>query len=411
MAQVWSPLALLFSLVALLWLPRRPGLATAAFALALLTKPMAVFALPTAVALAWTGAGSQPGREPTAERFEWPARWRWLALWTLLCALFAAVQIGVFTDSGQDPGRTFGVLERMRLMGSIALRYLVMAATSFGVSVAQEPMRPVAWSDPWFLASIPVLAALGARTAFVLRTRRLEAVGAVFALAAFAPVSQLFPFLHPLADRYLYFILPGLLLAALAAGRERLDRTGHDRERRVRAARVAGFAALALCAAFAVRSHDRASLWRSETAQLAEAARNFPDGIAAHLLRARERGAAGDAAGEIAALEAAEERGFVLHGTGLAHPSFGRVRNDPRYAAYRDAMAGRTLARIASKPRATQLDLRDAALLHELRGERDAAVAAVDRALALGGPLEPLLRVDRERLLAAPGDPAPDAVR
>ena len=54
-----------------------------------------------------------------------------------------------------------------------------------------------------------------------LARRELEAAFWVAAAASFAPVSQVFPFLNPVADRYLYCILPGLIGGALCWGRER----------------------------------------------------------------------------------------------------------------------------------------------------------------------------------------------
>jgi hypothetical protein len=60
--QLKTNVALALSLGALLLLPRRPGLATALFALGLLTKASALFALPMAAALAWVRRGDA-GRE------------------------------------------------------------------------------------------------------------------------------------------------------------------------------------------------------------------------------------------------------------------------------------------------------------------------------------------------------------
>jgi len=400
MCQVWSPLALIFSLLALLWLEQRPARATLAFALALLTKPMAVFALPAAAALAWVRerrAAEAKTPSDKAQDSPRPSPWPWIAAWGGLCVLYAVAQIFAFLDSGQIQTAPLSPGTRFRFMAVLALRYLVMAATSFGVSAAQEPAIPGSFRDPLFLLALPVLLLLGLRLLRTLRDRRPEAVGWVFALAAFAPVSQVFPFLHPFADRYLYFILPGLLAAVLLPGAGALQRIRDPRRRR-RCERAVFALAIALCALFAARSFGRARLWQSDDALFEDAARHFPDGICAHLLRARERGGLGDAEGEIRELRAAVERGQLFSTSSLGNPSLQRVRDDPRYRAFFLEVSAQGLELIAKKGRKTQLDLREAARWHELRGETPEALASVEEALALGGPLDATLRADDARL-------------
>jgi len=398
MSQVWSPLALVFSLLALRWLDARPALATAAFVLAMLTKPVAVFALPVAAVLEWLrGVEARRPGPPAHAPSPDASRWPWILGWTVLAGLYMTAQIFTFLDSSQITQAPLPIALRLRFVAVVALRYLLMAATSYGVSVAQQPPLPRSWLDPWWLASLPVLALLGFRFVRTLRERTPEAAAWMFALAGFAPVSQIFPFLYPLADRYLYFILPGLLAAVLLWGRAALGRaTDAARRRRIEGVLLAS--SVVLCALFSQRSLERARIWKSEDLQVREAARNFPDGISAHLQRALERGEAGDADGEMAELRAAGERGFVFTSTALVHPSFRRLRDDPRYRPLLRTMIGRTLELIARKPRESQSDLREVAICHELLGEIPEALNAVTRGLALGGPLDGSLRSDRERL-------------
>ena len=100
---------------------------------------------------------------------------------------------------------------RVRSIPAFAARYLVMASTSLGVAAFQEPPPALSWLDPWWLGGAVALAALAWRFAVVARARRPEAAFWLWAAVSYAPVCQIFPFVYPLGDRYLYFILPGLL--------------------------------------------------------------------------------------------------------------------------------------------------------------------------------------------------------
>jgi hypothetical protein len=91
-SQQKTTVSVALALAALLALPRHGLVATALFALALLTKASAAFALPMAAGFAWaahprTGAGSAgPAGAPRGA----PERtWLWLGVWTLLLAGYA----------------------------------------------------------------------------------------------------------------------------------------------------------------------------------------------------------------------------------------------------------------------------------------------------------------------------------
>jgi hypothetical protein len=411
MSQLWSPVGLALALGALLALPRRPALATLLFGLALLSRPTAVFALPTGAALEWwrsrpRGGGAREG--PAA-----PARWPWLGLWAALVAGFAVAQVAAFIESEARAPAGETPLDHLRAMAVIALRYLVMAATSYGVAAFQEPVFPTSWLDPWALAAAAVLLLLAARLARTLRRRSAEAVGWVMALAGFAPVSQLFRFPFPIADRYLYFIMPGLLAAGILACEAALARIGGGAlggaggGRRRAASAVALVAALVVAIGFGLRAHERAAIWRAEETVLVDAALASPTGTLALLLASRQAAQAGDVEGAIAPLREAAARDWDWYDGLLAHPLYAPVSGDPRFRSFIAELAGARIEKSRRLVRVTQLDLSAVAAAHELRGELEPALEALERALALGGPLDAELRARagslRARLAAKSG--------
>jgi hypothetical protein len=230
-----------------------------------------------------------------------------------------------------------------------------------------------------------------------LAQRRVEGAFWVWAAAAWAPVSQVFPFLHPMGDRYLYFILPGLLGGALLWGTAALRRLAPPAP----ALRLAATALAALLlVAFGAASHARARIWRSEASLAADAARHHPEGISASLIRARDAARQGDVAGCVAGLRAALARGFDGFLALGSDPSYAPVRQSPEFQAVTAEVAGRWLERNLLNEDPTQADLRVRGLAHFARGDLDAAVAAMESALGAGGPLDAAVREDLRRLAA-----------
>jgi len=388
MSQLKTTASMVFALAALLAFPKRATLATVCFVLALLAKPIAVFALPVAALTVWSR------REPMP--------WRWLALWALLFVAFSISELSVHQRSGAAEAvlyQTPWVLVRTIL--ALGMRYLVMAATAVGVSAFHEPDPAYALGDPWWLASLAALSLLAWRSWIAARRRNIELSYWVWALVAFAPVSQIFPFLYPLADRYLYFILPGLLGGALLAGREGFERAlGRGRSAALRS-RVAW--ALAGCGAIAliplgVQSHARAAIWRSSTLLLADAARNYPDGVSASLLRAKRAAQQGDGPAAASALRAAYERGFNQFEQLLGDSGLSSVHDDPAFKAVISDMAQGWIESIATREVPSQGELRMVARAHVVRGEYVQAAEALRRALALGGRMDDQIRTDIENL-------------
>jgi hypothetical protein len=275
-----------------------------------------------------------------------------------------------------------------------------MATTSLGLSAFHEPEPARSLLDPWWLAALPALGLLGWRALHVARARRPEAGWWIFAAVSFGPVSQIFPFLYPLADRYLYFILPGLIGGALCALCELGQRLPAARRR------AAGLAALALgialCGLFAARTVARAALWRSPALLLADAARNYPQGVSAHLSIARAAAQQGDAEATAQALRVALGRGFNRFEQLAADPVYASVRDSAPFQAVLRDMAAFWIEAGRGWRDPSQGELRKLASAHALRGERDEAVALLRRALEVGGPFDAAIQDDLRQLGAAP---------
>jgi hypothetical protein len=376
--------ALTFCLAALLAWRRHPGAATALFGLGLLTKASAACALPMAAAFSWV---RRDGRRHGV----------WLGIWAGLLVLYAIPQVGAIRHLGGVEVEAFGdPWVHLRTVAAVGARYLAMAATGYGVSAFQEPAPATSWLDPWWLAALPAGALLGWRTLWSLRRRREEAAWWIGAAAAFVPVSQLFPFLNPVADRYLYFILPGLLGGTLLAAFATRRRAAPGRSARS----LLALAACSLALVFAVQASARARLWQNETYLLLDAARHYPDGSTAHYLRARSAAREGDAARAAAALRLAAERGLDTWEAILGDPAFAGIRGDPAFLAVIREVAGRWLEIAARRGYATQPALLAAARAHIVREEYAEAESALEAALRAGGPQRERVGAELARLRA-----------
>lgn len=370
-SQLKSVLGLGLACAALLLEPRRPALAALVFAAALLAKFQAAFALPVAAVALWA---ERPVRAPRGRRATW------LGVWALALVAVAVPQLEAFARMGHAEVSSAGA--RGPFLLALLGRYAALAATSGGASAFHEPDAPAGWGEPWVLLGLAVGAAGAARAFVALARRDVEAAFWVWAAAALVPVSQLLPFRYPMADRYLYFALPGLLGALGLALRAPLARALDDPLRRLALAAPA----LALLAAFAVRSEARAALWRSELALVRDAAAHYPDGIAASRLRAREAAARGDVEGAVAALRAARDRGFDRFLDVERDPQLAALRDDPRFAAVVAELAGAWIDAVASRADLMAEERLMLGEAHRVRGEWDAALARLAEAAAAPDP-------------------------
>jgi hypothetical protein len=368
----------------------RPALATLLFACALLSKPHAVFVLPTAAAFAWV----------------WRDRSRigWLAAWCALFALYALPELLAFREySGYQPQEALDLGLRIRSVGAIAARYAWMAATSLNVAAFAQPDPPASWLDPWWLAGAALLAGLGWRTLTTLRARREEGAYWVFAATAFAPVSQLFPFLFPIADRYLYFALPGLVGAIFLALRDLSLRvaanSGAAAERNLR---IAGaLTGVVLAALFAIRSEARVRLWREPTLLFLDSARHYPDGYPAQMMRARRAAQQGNAAEAADALRAAHARGASDFMAVAQDPALAPIAASPEFAAVLQEMAQRFVETNPVRDDTDQATLHLLAHAEMIRGNARGAAQALAAAIRAGGLQDDVLRQELAELVAS----------
>jgi hypothetical protein len=398
-SQLKTSSAMILMLLALFSHPRRPLLGALLFALALLAKPTAAVGLFVLIGFEWvrtrrTEAGS-------AELQPSPWRWGWIAVWAVILLLFAVAEFAAFSQTAARAGPLYEDLGvRYRSVFANALRYLVLASTSRGLSTFQEPAPAESFLDPWFLGSLVVLALLGWRTLVVLRRRSVEAVFWLWSVVSFAPVCGVIPLPYPMADRYLYYMLPGLIGGLLFAGPELVSRVAGALGRGIEPKLWLGLklATALLILVFAMRSFDRAYVWRAPFFVMADAEKNYPQGTAAKTRQATRAALVGDADTAVAALRAAYARGYnrLDH---LLGPQYNRIQDDAAFQALKREMAREWVDRVEVRPSPSQVELRAAAQGYVVLGELDAAVRAIERALEVGGPVdEEILHRDLERM-------------
>ena len=267
-----------------------------------------------------------------------------------------------------------------------------MAVSGYGVSAFQEPEPSLSWLDPWWVMALPTGALLLGRVVVTLRRGSPEAAWWVAAAVSFAPVSQLLPFLYPVADRYLYFILPGLLGGVLFLW-ERLRPRLPDA-----APRLATLLVSAGCLLFAWQGAARAALWQGEMRLMLDAAAHYPRGGMAAFLEARSAAQQGDVDTAVDRLRWAADHGIDRFLVYSGDPGLAPIRNTPEFRAFVHELAGRWIEQARHRGHGTQPELRMVALAHLQRGELEAAERVFEQALAVGGPMEPLVRAEFEQL-------------
>jgi hypothetical protein len=388
-SQLKSSSALVVSLLAILLHPRRPLLALVAFALALFAKPFSAFALPIVALLGWRRSG-------TGE--DW--HWRWLLGWVLVVLVFAGVESAAFSQSaGLAPPLYEDLVVRYSTILSLALRYLLMALFGIGLSIFHEPPPVASLADPWLLVGLLAVGLLGWRLVVSLRRSGDEPVYWLWAAISFAPLSGVLPLPYPMADRYLYFVLPGLIGATLLAWQDVRPRVAAWLGDNVRAAAVAGRVALALWLVyFAAVSHGRAAVFQSTETLMADSERNYPDGAAANTRKAHRAAMRGDRASAIQYLRAAHARGYNRVDNLLADPAYAAMQSDPEFIELKFAMADDWIDRLSLDPAPSHYKARALAQAYIVKGELQTALDVIVAASERPGPIGDELRADAEDL-------------
>jgi hypothetical protein len=232
-----------------------------------------------------------------------------------------------------------------------------------------------------------------------LRREGDESVYWLWAAISIAPLSGVLPLPYPMADRYLYFVLPGLIGALLLAGREAwgvLARRLGDRSGAVQV--LASVAAGLLLLHFAMASHERAGVFQDAETLMADAERNYPLGAAANTRRAHRAALRGDHEAAIAYLSAAHARGYNRVDNLLADPAYASMQNDPEFVRLKFAMADDWIERLSRDPEPAHYKARALAQAYIVKDDLESALAVIVAASERPGPIAEDLRADADEL-------------
>ncbi len=390
-SQLKSSSALVLALGAVLVHPRRPGLGALLFALSLLAKPMAAVAIFFVVVLGWLRTPPDPGAEPaSAERTAgggWA--WGWIGVWAVALLLFALAEISAFAHTaGQHQATYEGFFVRGLSTIANAGRYLAMATTSLGTSTFHDPPATTSVLSPWLLGSVVASALIVWRMVVVLRARREEAAYWVWAAVSFGPISGVLSLPYPMAVRYLYFVLPGLIGAFLLAASEWSARTplalGTVSRRQL--GLVVQVTALILIVAFAFRSHARSQVWLSAETVTADSARQYPNGRSSLLHQGLIAARQGRATESVAFLRAAHDRGYNELDA-LLTPNFSRIHDAPSFVALKREWAQEWVELYSGTDRPHQPQLMMLSQAYITLGDLVTARRTIHRAIYAGGPM------------------------
>jgi len=392
--QLRSIPALGFALGSLLALRKHPGLSAGLFAAGLLFKVSALFALPVALTLWWCSR-----RDPRREPISVP----WLSVWVALAALFTFPS---FHSVSLVTGPSFAnVAELLRNTAAIGAHYMLMATTSIGLSAFHLPEPVRSWLNPWWLASLPIgLVALWRIVGGIVRGREEAAwwIGAAF---AFGMVSQIIPFYYPMADRYLYFMLPGLLIASLLWWQDFKSVTVRRREVLQRSVSLADLglriATVPLLVLFANHSGERAGLWKHDKTLLMEAAINYPTGGLAAWVRGGMALEKGDIDAAIPELRRVVKTEYYQYVDIFGMPQLAPFLSHPKVVRLRNRVARLEIERWDKRGTETQHQMRAVGSAYFLLGKHDLAIATLEAALRRGGPHRAAILADLELIREA----------
>jgi tetratricopeptide (TPR) repeat protein len=218
-----------------------------------------------------------------------------------------------------------------------------------------------------------------------LRAGREEAAWWIGAAAAFAPVSQVFPFYFAMADRYLYFILHGLMGGVLLWGLELRSRIPR------RLARAALAAGGALAIAFGFQAEGRSRLYLDELLLVRDGAAHYPNGGGAHYFRAAVYAREGNREAAVASLRLAVDRGYHFMRPFPSDPQLKPLHGDPAFEALLQDVYGRLIEYARERGFSSQEQMLGVARAHWLRGEMDEAIEVLEEAIRRGDEMDSVL--------------------
>ncbi len=383
--QLKTLLSFTFGFAALLCLARRPAVSTLFFALSILAKPSAGAVLAAAIVFEWL-------RQPAPGKTR---RTRWLIVWAGLLALYGVVEIGAFQSAGGESQASLPLFQRALLIVAIVGRYLWITTTSLGVSAFHQPAPPGSLLDPFLLLGFVALLGMASVCVLALVRRHRAASWLGLAAASYAPVAQLFPFRYPMADRYLYFVIAGLLGALVVSFGPQLARgIAALRARRFAdapGAAAAALLALVLAGGYAAHAHARAQIWNSATSLYEDAVAHYPDGILGQLYRARRAVALGQYDEAADAIERSHELGSDEVLAYMTDPELAPLRGYPRYEELLQQMARGWLDVWENAPnKPPGFGAFEAVFYYILLGDLDRAEALLEEAENVPGAISPV---------------------
>lgn len=158
---------------------------------------------------------------------------------------------------------------------------------------------------------------------------------------------------------------------------------------------------VAVIAVFAMRVHQRAAIWKTGFSMMADAEKNYPQGMAAQTRIARRLAVAGDAEGAVRALRAARARGYNRLDHLLSERGYDRIRSTSVFETLVDELANEWIERYEKIDRPDQHEYRVMAQAYVVLGDLDTAIRKIEAGLEVEGPIGESLQEDLAGLLRA----------